>query len=585
MKTLNQTNCIIALLFCSFIFIQLQSIAQSPQKLSYQAVIRNSSNALVTNTTVKTRVSILQGSATGTAVYVETHTPTTNANGLVSIEIGGGTVVSGTFSTINWANGPYFVKTETDPAGGTNYSITSSQQLLSVPFALHSITSENATTEISNRIAADNALQTNITNEANVRIAGDNSLKTKVISDSTFLKGLINTNTYDISTEITNRINADNTLQNQINATGLGTEITNRINADNALNAELYMDSTYLKTLIDYLAYNLATHIYDGTIIDNNLQNDLTYQSGLLNGKENTITAGTSSQYWRGDKTFQTLNTTAVTEGTNLYFTSARARSSVSATAPLIYNSTTGVFGMNLANSTTNGYLSSTDWNTFNNKSSGYIAGTGISLNGSTISNTGDLSSTNELQTISRSHDTIFLSNGGFVKLPASHYIGELFGGGIIVSVWKVSGVEHGLIASLADISTGAAWSNVTSTLIGPTAQSPIDGQANTNAIIGQSGQTSSAAKLCDDYTNPSTGTGVYSDWYLPASWELNQCYDAAFVANTILGATNGFQFAVYWSSVEDGSSYAYGQTFGYGYTGYYDKYNSTNYVRAVRRF
>jgi uncharacterized protein (TIGR02145 family) len=83
------------------------------------------------------RISILQGSTTGTAVYVETHSPTTNANGLVSIEIGGGTVVSGSFSAINWANGPYYVKTETDPAGGTNYSITGTQQLLSVPYALY----------------------------------------------------------------------------------------------------------------------------------------------------------------------------------------------------------------------------------------------------------------------------------------------------------------------------------------------------------------------------------------------------------------------------------------------------------------
>jgi uncharacterized protein (TIGR02145 family) len=111
--------------------------AQSPEKMSYQAVIRNSSDALVTNTQVGMQISILQGSASGTAVYVETQTPTTNANGLVSIEIGAGTVVSGDFTTIDWANGPYFIKTETDPAGGTNYSITGTSQLLSVPYAMH----------------------------------------------------------------------------------------------------------------------------------------------------------------------------------------------------------------------------------------------------------------------------------------------------------------------------------------------------------------------------------------------------------------------------------------------------------------
>ncbi len=110
--------------------------AQAPLKMSYQAVVRNSQNALVSNQSVGMRVSILQGTASGSTVYVETHTTTTNNNGLASIEIGGGTPLTSTFSAINWANGPYFVKTETDPTGGTNYSISGTSQLLSVPYAL-----------------------------------------------------------------------------------------------------------------------------------------------------------------------------------------------------------------------------------------------------------------------------------------------------------------------------------------------------------------------------------------------------------------------------------------------------------------
>lgn len=108
--------------------------AQSPKKMSYQAVIRNSSNGLVKNTQVGMQISILQGSPGGTLVYIETQTPTTNANGLVSIEIGEGTG----FDTITWANGPYYIKIETAVAAPlTTYTITGTSQLLTVPYALY----------------------------------------------------------------------------------------------------------------------------------------------------------------------------------------------------------------------------------------------------------------------------------------------------------------------------------------------------------------------------------------------------------------------------------------------------------------
>jgi hypothetical protein len=85
--------------------------------MSYQAVIRNASNTLVANQSVGMRISVLQGSPGGSAVYQETQSPLSNINGLVSIEIGAGTVVSGTFSAIDWSAGPYLVRTETVPVG------------------------------------------------------------------------------------------------------------------------------------------------------------------------------------------------------------------------------------------------------------------------------------------------------------------------------------------------------------------------------------------------------------------------------------------------------------------------------------
>jgi len=117
--------------------------AQAPQKMNYQSVIRKTDGTLLSNTLVGIKTSILLGSATGTASYVETQTTTTNANGLATIEIGGGTPVTGTFSGIDWGAGSHFVKTEIDPAGGTNYTISGTSQLLSVPYALYAGSSVN----------------------------------------------------------------------------------------------------------------------------------------------------------------------------------------------------------------------------------------------------------------------------------------------------------------------------------------------------------------------------------------------------------------------------------------------------------
>ncbi len=153
--------------------------AQSPEKMSYQAVVRNSSNQLVTNQTVGIQISILQGSASGAPVYVETQTPGTNANGLISLEIGNGTVESGDFSSIDWADGPYFIKTEIDPAGESAYSITGTSQLLSVPYALHAKTAESFTGVITetdpvySASQATNITATDITNLGN--LSGVNS--------------------------------------------------------------------------------------------------------------------------------------------------------------------------------------------------------------------------------------------------------------------------------------------------------------------------------------------------------------------------------------------------------------------------
>ena len=124
--------------FVSAVLLSASLWAQAPQSFSYQAVIRGTNNSLVANKPVGLKISLLQGSENGTVSYAETHNSTANDNGLVSIAIGGGNKISGDFAKIDWSKGPYFIKTETDPTGGSSYSLSSVSQLLSVPYALYS---------------------------------------------------------------------------------------------------------------------------------------------------------------------------------------------------------------------------------------------------------------------------------------------------------------------------------------------------------------------------------------------------------------------------------------------------------------
>lgn len=113
-------------------------MAQVPQGISHQAVIRDANNALVTESPIGIQVSILQGAPAGVVVYSETHTPQSNANGLITFIIGQGLTINGVFAEIDWAETPYFIKIEADPQGGSNYTIEGVSQILSVPYALHS---------------------------------------------------------------------------------------------------------------------------------------------------------------------------------------------------------------------------------------------------------------------------------------------------------------------------------------------------------------------------------------------------------------------------------------------------------------
>ena len=124
--------------------ISLSSFGQAPEGFKYQAVVRDAGNLILDNQAVGMRLTIQQGSVGGVTAYSETWSITTNAYGLVNLEIGTGTTAYD-FTTIDWENGPYFIETAVDVTGGLNYTVMGTSQLMSVPYALHAKTAESAT--------------------------------------------------------------------------------------------------------------------------------------------------------------------------------------------------------------------------------------------------------------------------------------------------------------------------------------------------------------------------------------------------------------------------------------------------------
>lgn len=143
--------------------VSIALLAQAPNMMDFQSLVRDASGNFVSNKTIGVQISILKTSATGTVVYRETHSVKTNANGLLTLTIGKGTVKAGTFASIDWSAGPYFLKTEMDVNGGTSYTLTQTTQMMSVPYALYANKAGNVP-DVSALEARIAALETKTTN-------------------------------------------------------------------------------------------------------------------------------------------------------------------------------------------------------------------------------------------------------------------------------------------------------------------------------------------------------------------------------------------------------------------------------------
>ncbi|OYU82748.1 MAG: hypothetical protein CFE24_14325 [Flavobacterium sp. BFFFF2] len=194
--------------------------------MSYQSVVRNASNQILANQSIGVKISIVEGSITGTVVYSEAHTTTTNASGLFTLEAGGGTPTTGTFSAINWGNGSHYIKSEIDVTGGTNYALSGTMELLSVPYALYAANAGNTQTHFRTTIY----LSGDITNaQAAAKIASELGPET----DNIYIRNTTQLTTVDLSamTHAAAIEVVDNAALTNLNFSGL-TTVYNSLNVD-----------------------------------------------------------------------------------------------------------------------------------------------------------------------------------------------------------------------------------------------------------------------------------------------------------------------------------------------------------------
>lgn len=138
------------LTLCILLLLAAESFSQAPSAFSYQAVARDSSGAVLTNQRVGLRITLYDPADSLLRAYTETHAQLTNAYGLLNVEIGRGRVVRGSFDSLNWSKGSYFIEVEIDHRGGSNYQDLGMSQLLSVPYALYAERTKQTTPTTNN---------------------------------------------------------------------------------------------------------------------------------------------------------------------------------------------------------------------------------------------------------------------------------------------------------------------------------------------------------------------------------------------------------------------------------------------------
>jgi hypothetical protein len=566
-----------------FSIVVLHSQVAPPQAFSYKASFTGKNGKPLDNTTISLRFSILQNDINGFVVYAETNKPTTNVYGQVDLIIGRGTAETGIFSSIDWSSDDFYLRTEVDLKGGTNYQLLSVSQLLSVPYAMYAGAAGSAIDAVT---VAGNQTITGIkafshdllVNGVTVGMGKNSAAYNTAIG----AQSLFSNTTGQNNTAVGNSALYNN--QNGTNNTAIGNSALgyNTSGSGNTANGEIALLSNQTgsgNTALGYVALrsnkigNFNTAIGAAALQNNTDGTDNTAIGNIALGSITTGSYNTAVGPVSGHNNATGNNNVFLGSYAGYYETGSnklfidnqqRKDESDARNKALIY----GVFDTDPAEQvlTVNGNVGI---GTITPISKLDVIGK-INVNSNNIINVAN--PINDQDAATKAY--VDAAKGGATP----HSIGESYGCGIVFFVYDNG--QHGLIAAPIDQSTGIQWYNGIDKYTGTKGDGLGAGAMNTAIIVStqiNDNQTGNfAAKVCADYS-ATMNEIIYGDWYLPSLFELNLLYQRKDVVG-------GFTDAFYWSSTEDYSNLSWGVSFSDGFWLGPAKYFSGR-VRAIRAF